>query len=221
MMGWDRPCDTVNPFLSTLLSLSFYLSFCMHALHCPPDSPSYRPPCLPPTFFPPPPPTHSCRAQLHSKSPPARMHHISHLLHHLHILLFFPSNIMLHNNACVTLPTCLKSPRPSCIPLISHCPPPPTPSRHTQLHWTSPAPRLLQQLLVRVIVQVSNHLLLLAQHSFQHIPIKESENIVHIDLYMMYMMLYTAFWIIQLMLQKLRVSAVTAYMNTVEKSTSK
>ena len=120
--------------LSTLLSLSFYLSFCMHALHCPPDSPSYRPPCLPPTFFPPPPPTHSCRAQLHSISPPARMHHISHLLHHLHILLFFPSNIMLHNNACVTLPTCLKSPRPPCIPLISRCPPPPTPSRHTQLH---------------------------------------------------------------------------------------
>ena len=24
----------------------------MHALHCPPDSPSYRLPCLPPTFFP-------------------------------------------------------------------------------------------------------------------------------------------------------------------------
>ena len=59
----------MNPFLSTLLSLPFYLSFCMHALHCPPDSPSYRIPCLPPTFFPPPPPTHSCRAQLHSKSP--------------------------------------------------------------------------------------------------------------------------------------------------------
>ena len=138
-----------------------------------------------------------------------------------HHILFFPSNITLHNNACVTLPTCLKSPHPPCLTFISRCPPPPTPSRHTQLHWTSPAPRLLQQLLVRVIVQVSNHLLLLAQHSFQHIPIKESENIVHIDLYMMYMMLYTAFWIIQLMLQKLRVSAVTAYMNTVEKSTSK
>ena len=155
------------------------------------------------------------------KIPPARMHHISHLLPPLHILLFFPSNITLHNNACVTLPTCLKSPHPPCLTFISRCPPPPPPSRHTKLHWTSPAPRLLQQLLVRVIVQVSNHLLLLAQHSFQHIPIKESENIVHIDLYMMYMMLYTAFWIIQLMLQKLRVSAVTAYMNTVEKSTSK
>ena len=39
--------------------------------------------------------------------------------------------------------------------------------------------------------------------SFPTLPIKESENIVHIDLYMMYMMLYTAFWIIQLMLQQL------------------
>ena len=38
------------------------------------------------------------------------------------------------------LANCLKSPRPPCIPLISHCPRPPTPSRHTQLHWTSPAP---------------------------------------------------------------------------------
>ena len=202
----------------TLLSLSFYLSFCMHALHCPPDSPSYRPPCLPPTFFPPPPPTHSCRAQLHSKSPPARMHHISHLLHHLHILLFFPSNIMLHNNACVTLPTCLKSPRPSCIPLISHCPPPPTPSRHTQLHWTSPAPRLLQQLLVRVIVQVSNHLLLLAQHPFQHIPIKESENIVHIDLYFHDALQRSGSfsWCCSSLVWFGLVAAVTAYMKTVE-----
>ena len=155
------------------------------ALNCPPDSPSYRPPCLPPTFFPPPPPTHSCRAQLHSKSPPARMHHISHLLHHLHILLFFPSNITLHNNACVTLPTCLKSPRPSCIPLISHCPMPTSPNTFSSypiaLNFpsatsASAAPRPCHRPGFQPPPSTR-------PTSFPTHSIPESENIVHIDLY--------------------------------------
>ncbi len=42
--------------------------------------------------------------------------------------LIFQENRDPCNNACVTLPTCLKSPRPSCIPLISHCPMPTSPN---------------------------------------------------------------------------------------------
>ena len=73
-------------------------------------------------------------------------------------------------------------------PLWGSVPISPSLSRHTQLHWTSPALHAAHFPTASAaphpfIAKVTNHILCLIQHPFIHIPIIESESIFHINLH--------------------------------------